>query len=488
MRSRSTVWTLATLICAVACGGGHSTGPSTPHLPAKTPAGTPTGAPITTTIGPAGGVAMSDDSRMQVVVPAGALGSDVDIGVQLVTAEAPGATGPAYRLTPEGMTFNTPVNLVFQYDSVDLLGSAPELLWIASQQADGSWLLAPGVVLDAGSSTLSVPATHFSDWTRLQGLQIRPPEGRVKPGESQALLVKNCTTIVDVSTGIQSAYAIDCEDAPTTPAAPGDDELPPLPTFAVDVSSWSVNGIRGGSPTYGHVAGALHSAEFVAPTTAPTSNNPVAVSVKAHTYADKQVVQLVANIEIELVCGPQGAVRMVGASRADDVCTQDWFGTSSTVFFDANPLYRVEATVRWNYDPEGSAQAGPGISVYYPTGTAQVTPTDPCIQLSPNQLAWNKGDPGTGGGLRIDYNQTIPTYSGNGGAQWLATGTDICNQDPPQQVPVGGSYFFASGVLESPGLSRITGTNSVGGQTFTFTFERAGTAPPSRAVVRSRHR
>lgn len=488
MRSRFTVSTLAALICGLGCGGGHSTAPSPPTPPAHTPVGTATGPLRVTTIGPGGGVAMSDDSRMRVVVPAGALGSDVDIGVQLITAEAPGATGPAYRLTPEGMTFNTPVNLVFQYDSVDLLGTAPELLWIASQQADGSWLLATGVVLDPGSSTLSVPATHFSDWTRLQGLQIRPPEGKVKPGESLMLSVENCTTIVDVSTGVQSAYAIDCEDAPTAPTRPGDDELPPLPTFAVDVNSWSVNGIRGGSPTYGHVAGQAHVAEFVAPATAPTSNN-VAVSVKAHTYNDHQVVQLVANIEIELVCGPQGAVRMVRASGADDVCSQDWIGTSSTVFFDANPLYRVEAMVRWNYDTAGSAQAGPGISVYYPTGTARVTATDPCIQLSPNSLTWNTGDPGTGGGLRIDYNQAVPSYSGNAGAVWLATGTDTCDpESTPQQVPVGGPYFFASGVLEAPGFSRITGTNSAGGQTFTFTFDRIGTVPPSRAAVRSRHR
>jgi hypothetical protein len=217
----------AALAGLAACSGGKATGPSTPREPAHTAVGTPTGPLVSQTIGAGGGTIASADGALTVTIPAGALAVDQTVGVQAISPQSPGATGAAYRLTPEGTTFAQPVTLVMNYDAADLSGSAPELLWIASQQADRSWLLATGVTLDPAAQTLTVATTHFSDWTMLQGLQIRPPEGRVKPGESLTLTVENCTTIVDVSTSNQSAYAIDCEDAPTTPTPPGDDELPP---------------------------------------------------------------------------------------------------------------------------------------------------------------------------------------------------------------------------------------------------------------------
>ena len=227
MRFRLPGHLLAALTVLAACGGGRATGPSPSREPAHTAVGTPTGPLVSQTIGAGGGTLASADGALTVTIPAGALASDQTIGVQAISAQSPGATGAAYRLTPEGLTFAQPVTLVFGYEAADISGSAPELLWIASQQADRSWLLATGVTLDPAAQTLTVSTTHFSDWTRLQGLQIRPPEGRLKPRESLTLTVKNCTTIVDVSTGNQSAYAIDCEDAPTTPTPPGDDDLPP---------------------------------------------------------------------------------------------------------------------------------------------------------------------------------------------------------------------------------------------------------------------
>jgi hypothetical protein len=257
-----------------------------------------------------------------------------------------------------------------------------------------------------------------------------------------------------------------------------------LPTFAVDPGSWAVNGTRGGSTTHGFVAGDK-VAEYVAPASAPTSGNPVAVSVRARTYQDHQVVQLVANIEIELVCGPAAPTSALRDTRADDVCTQDWIGTASAPWpLDATPFYQVETQVRWKYDP---AQSGPGISMYYPEGTTKVTSVDPCITLSPDTRTWVKDDVDAGGYLRIDYSQAVPAYIGSGAAGWQATATDICDpNNSPQVVPVGGAWFIGSGTLESPAFSRITGTHTERGVTFTFTFDRVGSTPPPPIIGSAR--
>lgn len=187
---------------------------------------------------------------------------------------------------------------------------------------------------------------------------------------------------------------------------------------------------------------------------------------------------------------PQLATTATGTANVGEVCTMDWIGNASTVLFPGTPLeYRLEATVRWHYDAAASAVAGQNIALFYPTGTAKVTVKDPCVKLSPAQLTWNKGDPGTGGSLRIDYNPAAPTYSGSGGAQWFATGTDICDpENQPQQVPTGGGWFLApapgTDTLSGAGFSRITGTTTFGGQTFTFTFDRIGSTSASTGAAR----
>jgi len=453
----------------LSCGGGSGTGPS-PHNrePARTPVGTPIGAPVTQTIGSAGGTVASTDGVLSVDIPAGALASDVTVSIQAVTAQAPGASGTGYRLSPEGTTFAQPVTLRFSYDDQDLEGTAPEFLWIASQQSDGSWLLASGVTLDDGARTLSVATTHFSDWTRLRGFQIRPPSASLKPTESVGLQVKDCVTIVETSTNTASSYAIDCEDAPTEPVSSNDDELPSLPTFAVDQTSWSVNGTKGGSGTYGFVAGNGPNAEYVAPTNTPSSQNPVAVSVRVRDFRDHTVSTLVSNIEILPVCAP-AATRLTSLV---DVCTADWSGNSKSTITDATPVAKIDAQVTWKYD---AALSIGGHSVYYAEGTATFTPLDPCFTVVPSTYTWVKGNQTAGGQLRIDYTREQPPYDGEGVALWTATYTDVC--DPNQasfQYAAGGGWFVGAGTLTALDDPSIAGTYQSGGQTFQFGFTRQG--------------
>lgn len=463
----------------VSCGGGGGTDPSPHHTPpAHTPAGTPIGGPVTQTVDAGGGTVTSADGVIAVVIPAGALTGSTDITIQRITAQAPSAAGDGYRLTPEGITFAQPVTLRLAYGDDDLEGSAPEFLWVASQQDDGSWLLAPGVALDAGARTLTVTTTHFSDWTMLQGLQIRPPAGTLKPTESMNLLVKNCTTI---GSSNQASYAIDCEDAPTQPTTPGDDELPLLPTFAVDQNSWAVNGARGGSSTHGFVAGNGATGQYVAPTNTPSSGNPVAVSVRVRDSRDRTVSTLVANIEILPVCGPGGAPR---SSAAVDVRSADWSGTSQSTITDATPVYRIDAQVTWRFD---AAQSVVGLSFYYAEGTVTFTPIDPCISVTPSTYTWVKDNPTAGGDLQIDYTLEHPAYTGFGTALWTATYTDLCDETQgSHEAAAGGAWFVGEGTLPSVESATIAGTFGSSGQTFQYGFTRLGASAARAMGVRRR--
>lgn len=470
----------AVITALLGCGGGGASAPSSPTPPAVTAAGTPIGVATTKVVGAAGGAVNSDDAFFTVIIPAGALGSDVTIGIQPITAESPGATR-AYRLTPEGTTFVLPVTVAFNYAPDDIAGSAPELLWIASQQGDGTWLLAPGVTVDTVLKQVSVTTTHFSDWTQLYGVQIRPPGGSLKPGESLNLAVVSCTNIVETSTATYSVYAIDCQRAPV-PA--GEDDLPDLPPlWRVDASSWAVNGIQGGSRAVGFVAGQDMEAEYLAPATAPRTGNPVAVSVKIRKKSNGAVLStVVSNIEIVPVCGPASSRHTDGAALID-VCNLDWSGKSSTIFFDAAPLYKLEATLQWHYDTAATAaQTDPNVVIYYATGTATLTPLDTCVSLSQSTVSLGKDIPARSGALRIRYGSPVPTYAGNGTAQWLANVSDRCDPgSTPVQQPIGGAFFIGEGnLLLPPDYTRIEGTQSVGGQTFTFRFDRQGSVVPLR--------
>jgi hypothetical protein len=467
----------------VSCGGGGGTDPSPHHTPpTHTPVGVPIGGPVTQTVGAGGGTVTSSDGVLALVIPAGALTGSSDITIQRITAQAPGATGDGYRLTPEGLIFAQPVTLRLAYGDANLESSAPEFLWVASQEADGSWLLAPGVVLDIGARTLTVTTAHFSDWTMLQGLQIRPPAATLKPTESQNLMVKKCTTIVETSSTSQSSYAIDCEDAPTQAAAPGDDELPPLPTFSVDQNSWAVNGTRGGSATHGFVAGDGSAGQYVAPTTTPSSGNPVAVSVRVRDSRDQTVSTLVANIEILPVCGPGGGAPRPSAEV--DVCSADWSGTSQSTITDATPFYHIDAQVSWKFD---AAQSGGGQSFYYAEGTVTFTPVDPCISITPSSYTWVKDNPTAGGDLHIDYSVAQPAYSGFGTALWPATYSNLCDgSQGPYEAAAGGAWFVGEGTLPSVESATIAGTFSSSGQTFQYGFTRLGASAARATGVRRR--
>lgn len=147
---------LAAGLAALACGRSKGPAPGEATAP-----GVPVGAPSTATIGQPGGSLASPDGALTLAIPEGALSGPVTFSIQPITRTAPGGVVGAWRLGPEGTTFQVPVTLTVRAAG----GGALAGLAIAYQDAAGYWLHARGLSRDAKAGTLAVQTPHFSDWT-----------------------------------------------------------------------------------------------------------------------------------------------------------------------------------------------------------------------------------------------------------------------------------------------------------------------------------
>jgi hypothetical protein len=132
--------------------------------PTVTEKGTPIGSATTATIGANGGTLTTPDGTLTLTIPAGALSTNVTISAQPISNTAPGGSGVAYRLAPEGQKFEKPISLTFKYKDEDFDGSTPELGWVITQESDDTWSGHPNTKRDLINKTLKVESTHFSDW------------------------------------------------------------------------------------------------------------------------------------------------------------------------------------------------------------------------------------------------------------------------------------------------------------------------------------
>jgi hypothetical protein len=301
-----------TWLCA--CGDGGDTGASVspqPTVPSPTPttqtpqtptpaptppsrAATPTeigttlGEAISKVIGPTGGE-LSVAGAITVIVPAGAFADDKTVSIQEITNQAHGAKGRAFRILPEGLNTALPMTVRFAYSQETLRGTTIESLSVAYQDTARVWHAYSRPSVNANAMTLSVPTTHFSDWSLVSGIQIVPNTARVKVGRSLELKVMNCERDPVDGNGDLSVPVfgeiIGCEAAPISAAA---------------TNHWAVNAIEGGSSTYGTIVPDADrwsgKATYNAPAVKP-AQNVVAVSARHDLLDGPQT--LVANITID---------------------------------------------------------------------------------------------------------------------------------------------------------------------------------------------
>jgi hypothetical protein len=117
--------------------------------------------PSVASIAPSGGSIRSADGRLTLRVPAGALAAATTLSISPIENSAPNAIGSAYALSPVGVAFTHPAQLVLAYSAEDLAVAGAGALGIASQ--DGSnWLAILGGSVDPVTRTLRVPVTSTS--------------------------------------------------------------------------------------------------------------------------------------------------------------------------------------------------------------------------------------------------------------------------------------------------------------------------------------
>ncbi|MGB3070719.1 MAG: hypothetical protein WBC18_19345 [Ottowia sp.] len=289
-------WAVSVALTLAACGGGDSDSQPQPNpnspKPAITPVGLAQGAPVNIALTSAGGTLSSADGKLTITVPEGALTAATTLTIQPIANNAPGRIGAGYRLLPEGVAFAKPVQLSFVYDDAGLSGSHAQALGIAFQQSDGTWRWQDGA-LNEVTRTVTANTTHFSDWSLVKGLQLRPPSATVKVGGSVPLRIAYCYAPSFSNDDLLAPLAFDCES---------DNAPAPLNTPV----TWSVNGARGGNAAAGTVTGNEVTAQYTAPKQKPEAN-PVAVS--AEVQGAKGKLLLVSNITIaDDFTGYQGSI------------------------------------------------------------------------------------------------------------------------------------------------------------------------------------
>lgn len=111
-------------------------------------------------IGAEGGVVVSDDGRMALEIPAGALDEAVEITIEVVDGPE-GSVSELYVIEPMGLTFERPVALVFDYDD-ETLGDedADALTMVAHREAD--WAYLPDHVVDEDDQTVTASLMSLS--------------------------------------------------------------------------------------------------------------------------------------------------------------------------------------------------------------------------------------------------------------------------------------------------------------------------------------
>ena len=121
----------------------------------------PAALPSSASIGPAGGSIRSADGRLTLKVPAGALAAPTTLAIVPATNTAPNAIGSAYSLSPVGVTFAGPGQLVFAYSDADLAGTGAGALGLASQEGS-NWLAILGGSVDPVARAVRVPISSTS--------------------------------------------------------------------------------------------------------------------------------------------------------------------------------------------------------------------------------------------------------------------------------------------------------------------------------------
>jgi hypothetical protein len=237
----------------------------------------PVAIPSSASIGPSGGSIQSDDGRLTLKVPAGALASATTLSISPAANTAPNAIGSAYSLTPASIGFARPAQAILSYSNEDLAGTGAGALGIASQDGS-SWFAILGGSVDPVTRTLRVPVRSTSPSPASAGGEMVPQRtaqsGNLGPYGSVMLNPAGYSVVEEDTVQLGLIYV---GPSSTQSAAPGFSAFTQaLPNGAA--IHWVVNHFTG--EDVGTLASdGLQINVYTAPRCVPRRDNPVLIQV-----------------------------------------------------------------------------------------------------------------------------------------------------------------------------------------------------------------
>lgn len=251
------------------------------RLDSITAKGKPAGTASSMEMDRSGGRLVSDDGRLELIFPEGAIGKKRKISIEPVTNHVANGRGMAYHLTPSGIQFEKPVTIVFHYAEEELAGSLAELKGIAWQNDQGKWEALPEVQTDTIAKTITSTIFHFSSYAQFDKIVLIPAQARVKVEKTLAMAIHLVGSAFEESEN---------ED---------EDFLPGLPP-SIPRPEWYVNNISRGSVDVGRIQThdyTNNNVDFIAPASVP-EQNPVAVSARLKGMKFKFNKKVFTNLEL----------------------------------------------------------------------------------------------------------------------------------------------------------------------------------------------
>jgi hypothetical protein len=210
--------------------------------------------PSSAAIGPEGGSVRSDDGKMTIRIPAGALASAANVNVVPGSGTVPNALGSGYSLSVDGPALTKAPLAVFRYGQGELDGTAPEWLGLATTSGADAYALA-GASIDTAERTVSTP------------IPLTPPGGLVKSAAARTPLFifrMDVFPVVSLLITPTTAAALSGQTVHFQVTGTRKDPLNnkiSRATFDGDFSEWELQSAAGGD----HMAGYPDNADYFAP-------------------------------------------------------------------------------------------------------------------------------------------------------------------------------------------------------------------------------
>lgn len=115
------------------------------------------------TIGPRGGMVISDDGRFSIEIPAGALDQEIDVTLERVECAHERALASCYEVGPVGLPLLFPAEVVYEVDERMMETFGPDELAVMVERED-DWSILADRRVDPQDVTVSASAVYLSSF------------------------------------------------------------------------------------------------------------------------------------------------------------------------------------------------------------------------------------------------------------------------------------------------------------------------------------